>query len=176
MQIPFQYSLHIECKDKPLQHKEFLAQEGTDPRYKLAQRLVEDIPSDVTVLAYNMGFEKGVIKKLAQMYDELSPHLMKIHDNIQDLMIPFQKKDYYTPAMKGSYSIKHVLPALVPQMQERYKELNHIHNGTEAMQIYPKLATMQDKQKVSELREALLRYCELDTLAMVKILERLRKL
>jgi len=54
--------------------------------------------------------------------------------------------------------------------------LNHIHNGTEAMQIYPKLVTTQDKQKVSELREALLRYCELDTLAMVKILEKMRKL
>jgi len=176
MQIPFQYSLHVEQEDDALTHKEFLAKEGVDPRYELAKRLVEDIPTDVTVLAYNMGFEKGVIRKLAAMFEEFAPQLLAIHDNVKDLMTPFQKKEYYTPSMRGSYSIKYVLPALVPKMQEAYKELDLIHNGTEAMQIYPKLATMQDKQKVSELREALLRYCELDTLAMVKILERLKKL
>jgi hypothetical protein len=58
IQIPFQYSLHIEQKDGSLEHKEFLAVEGIDPRYELARRLVEDIPTKVTVLAYNMGFEK----------------------------------------------------------------------------------------------------------------------
>jgi len=174
MQIPFQYSLHIEFENKPLEHKEFLAIQGVDPRYELAKRLVADIPDDVTVLAYNMGFEKGVIKKLANMFEEFSVALMKIHDNVQDLMTPFQKKDYYTPSMKGSYSIKYVLPALVPEMKQAYKNLNHIHNGSDAMQIYPKLATMQNKDEMLELREALLRYCELDTLAMAKILDNLR--
>jgi len=98
---------------------------------------------------------------------------MQIHDNVQDLMTPFQKKDYYTPAMKGSYSIKYILPALVPEIQKAYSELEYIQNGTEAMQIYPRLSTMKDKEEVEKLREALLRYCELDTLAMVKILEKL---
>ena len=174
MQIPFQYSLHIEHQDKPLEHKEFLAKEGIDPRYELAKRLVEDIPTDVTVLAYNMSFEKGVIQKLAAMFDEFSSHLMAIHDNIHDLMIPFQKKDYYTPAMKGSYSIKYVLPALVPEMARAYKELDGVQNGGEAMQTYAKLAHMEDKEEVARLREALLRYCELDTMAMVKVLEKLK--
>jgi hypothetical protein len=122
-----------------------------------------------------MGFEKGVIKKLADMFDEFAIALMKIHDNIQDLMTPFQKKDYYTPSMKGSYSIKHILPALVPEMEKAYNALNYVQNGADAMQIYPKLADMKDKGEVAELREALLRYCELDTLAMVKILEKLRE-
>ena len=174
MQIPFQYSLHIEKENAPLEHKEFLATHGCDPRYELAKRLVADIPDDVTVLAYNMGFEKGVIEKLADMFEEFSVSLMKIYGNIQDLMTPFQKKEYYTPVMKGSYSIKHVLPALVPEMEKAYRDLNHIHNGSDAMQIYPLLATMKNKQEVAELREALLRYCELDTLAMVRILEKLR--
>ena len=88
MQIPFQYSLHIEQKDGSLMHKEFLAQEGIDPRYELAKKLIEDIPTDVTVLAYNMGFEKGVIRKLAAMFSEFASHLIAIHDNIQDLMTP----------------------------------------------------------------------------------------
>ena len=175
MQIPFQYSIHIENENAPIQHKEFLAEVGVDPRYELAKRLVADIPADVTVLAYNMEFEKSVINKLADMFDEFSVPLMKIHDNIQDLMTPFQKKDYCTPAMKGSYSIKHVLPALVPEMQKAYSALEYVKNGAEAMQIYPKLATMEDKQEVMKFREALLRYCELDTLAMVKVLEKLRE-
>jgi hypothetical protein len=158
-----------------LEHKEFLAEEGIDPRYELARRLVVDIPQDVTVLAYNMSFEKRVIKELAAMFDEFSSHLMAIHDNIQDLMKPFQKKDYSVPSMRGSYSIKYVLPALVPEMKNAYKELDGVQNGGEAMQTYPKLACMKDKEEVARLREALLRYCELDTMAMVKVLEKLKE-
>lgn len=72
MQIPFQYSLHyIEEENGKLQHKEFLAEPGIDPRRKLAERLVQDIPKNVCVTAYNMGFEKGVIKKLARALPRL---------------------------------------------------------------------------------------------------------
>lgn len=173
MQIPFQYSLHIEQQNGELVHKEFLAQEGIDPRYELAKRLVTDIPQNVTVLAYNMSFEKGVIKTLEAMFTEFATPLSAIHDNIHDLMIPFQKKYYYTPSMKGGHSIKLVLPALVPEMNNAYKELNGIHNGVEAMQAYAKLSSMEDKEEVAQLREALLKYCELDTLAMVKTLKAL---
>jgi len=175
MQIPFQYSLHIEQQNQDLEHKEFLAKEGIDPRYELAKRLVTDIPNDVNVLAYNMGFEKGVIRKLADMFEEFKEHLMCIHDNCKDLMVPFQKKDYYTPSMKGSYSIKYVLPSLVPDMAKAYRDLNYVQNGGDAMQTYPRLATMENKNEVKKLREALLRYCELDTLAMVRILDTLKK-
>jgi hypothetical protein len=90
-------------------------------------------------------------------------------------MTPFQKKHYYEPAMRGSYSIKYVLPALVPEMAQAYKELDGVQNGGDAMQTYAKLAEMEDKEEVARLREALLRYCELDTLAMVKILGKLRE-
>ena len=96
-QIPFQYSLHyIEQENKELQHKEFLSEAGIDPRRKLAESLVKDIPLNVCTLAYNMMFEKMVIKKLAQTFPDLSNHLMNIHDNIKDLMIPFKNRDYYT--------------------------------------------------------------------------------
>ena len=176
MQIPFQYSLHIQHKNGDLEHKEFLAKEGEDPRYELTKKLVEDIPTDATVLAYNMGFEKGVIKKLAEMFTEFAPRLMAIHDNIQDLMTPFAKKDYYLPSMKGSYSIKQILPALVPDMAKAYKELDFVQNGGQAMQTFAKLALIENKQELKKLREALLKYCELDTLAMVRILERLKEI
>lgn len=173
-QIPFQYSLHIEYEDGTLEHKEFLGEEGKDPRYELAHQLVEDIPADVTVLAYNMGFEKGVISKLAASFPELADHLLAINVNMQDLMVPFQKQYYVTPAMQGSYSIKYVLPALVPEMEEAYKNLDGIHNGGEAMNAYASLHLVENEIEVQKIRNALLEYCKLDTLAMVEVLKKLK--
>jgi len=174
-QIPFQYSLHIEHEDGRLEHREFLALDGIDPRKLLAQKLCEDIPRDVTVLTYNMSFEKGVIKKLALAYEALSPHLLAINENIKDLMIPFQQKHYVTPSMNGSYSIKYVLPALVPEMAEAYQELDGVQNGAEAMSAFAYMSKLDNVEK-EKMREALLAYCKLDTLAMVKVLEKLKEL
>ena len=115
-----------------------------------------------------------MIKNLSIDFPQFSDKLMVIYDNIKDLMIPFKNKDYNIPTMKGNYSIKHILPALVPDMAKAYKELDFIQNGSDAMDTYPKLATIKDKNEVARLRKALLNYCKLDTLAMVKILERLR--
>ena len=97
---------------------------------------------------------------------------MSIHDNMQDLMIPFQKKWYVTPSMQGSYSIKYVLPALVPEMEKAYKDLDLIHNGGEAMNAYANMSNLSNEDKIA-YRKALLEYCKLDTLAMVKILNKI---
>ena len=172
-QIPFQYSLHIEHENGTLEHKEYLALDGIDPREQLARRLIEDIPNDVTVLAYNMSFEKGVIQKLADSFSELSSHLLSINENMKDLMIPFQKKYYVTPDMNGSYSIKYVLPALVPELARAYKELDGVQNGSQAMNAFANMSKMEEGEK-RKMRTSLIEYCKLDTLAMVKILERLR--
>ena len=175
MQIPFQYSLHIEHADGRLEHREFLAEEGSDPREALARQLRADIPTDVTVLAYNMSFEKGVLTRLAQEHEELRDHLLAIAYNIKDLMTPFQQKHYVTPTMNGSYSIKYVLPALVPEMTEAYKSLDGVQNGSEAMNAFSNLEKLDAVEK-EKMREALLKYCELDTLAMVKILKKLKEI
>ncbi|TDJ86729.1 DUF2779 domain-containing protein [Campylobacter volucris] len=174
MQIPFQYSLHIDYKDK-LEHKEFLSECGVDPRYELAKNLINDIPKDVCVLAYNASFEKGVIRNLALVFPEFSEHLLNIEKNIKDLMIPFQNKDYYHYKMQGSYSIKKVLPALIPDMEQAYNDLNLIHNGSEAMQSFEAMQNMSENERKA-YRKALLEYCKLDTLAMVKILKHLEEL
>lgn len=173
-QIPFQFSLHfIESENAPLQHTEFLAEPGIDPRKELAERLCTDIPKNVCVTAYNMGFEKGRIKELAKLYPELAEHLMNIHDNIVDLMIPFQKKHYYQKEMRGSYSIKYVLPALFPNEPElNYLNLEGVHNGSEASETFRKLNKMNTIEQKKH-REYLLKYCKLDTFAMVKIWQRL---
>ena len=174
MQIPFQYSLHIlETKDGNLRHREFLAEEGTDPRKELAQRLCADIPKNVCVLAYNMGFEKGRIRELAELSGDLSAHLMKIHDNVKDLMLPFQKRAFYSREMGGSYSIKQVLPALCPDDAELdYHALDLVHDGGEAMTAYTELPGKTPEER-RRIRAALRAYCRLDTLAMVRILKKL---
>ena len=173
-QIPFQFSIHKEDGKGNLEHFEFLAEVGADPRYELALNLIKFIPQDACVLAYNMGFEKGVIKRLATNYPQISNELMAIHDNIKDLMAPFASKSYYHPKMQGSYSIKYVLPALVPEFKSAYKDLNLIHNGGEAMQAYENMTRMSADEREA-YRKALLAYCKLDTLAMVKVLEKLRE-
>ncbi|WP_024953490.1 DUF2779 domain-containing protein [Sulfurospirillum arcachonense] len=173
-QIPFQYSLHVEHSDGVLEHYEFLADVGVDPRRALAEQLVKNIPLHVNTLAYNMSFEKGVIKRLAEQFEDLSEHLMHIHENMKDLMTPFQKKHFVTPSMQGSYSIKYVLPALVPEFEKAYKELEGIQNGSQAMRAFASLH-VKSEQEQKEIRKQLLAYCELDTLAMVKILKKLKE-
>lgn len=176
-QIPFQYSLHyIEKEDGELFHKEFLAESGIDPRRKLAEQLIKDIPKDVCITAYNMGFEKGRILELAENFPDLKEHLLNIHDHIQDLMIPFSDRMYYCKEMQGSYSIKYVLPALFPDDPELdYHNLPLIHNGGEAMDIFPKIKDMP-KEEQEKTRYGLLKYCELDTYAMVKVWEKLKEI
>ena len=174
MQIPFQYSLHYKLDENGnLEHKEFLAEANKDPRRKLAEQLIKDIPENVCVIAYNMMFEKMVIKNLANLYEDLKEHLMNIYDNMYDLMIPFKDRNYYTKEMEGSYSIKYVLPALFPNDESlNYHNLDMIHNGEEAMNMYANLEKY-NKEEQQKIRECLLKYCELDTLAMVKIYEKL---
>lgn len=176
MQIPFQYSLHyIKEKNSKLEHCEFLAEPNIDPRRTLAEKLVHDIPKDSCILAYNMMFEKMVIKNLALLYKDLSDHLMNIYNNMQDLMIIFQKRDYYTKEMYGSYSIKYVLPALFPNDPELdYHNLELIHNGGEASSNYANLANLP-KEEQDKIKESLLKYCKLDTYAMVKIWNKLNE-
>ena len=175
-QIPFQYSLHyIEHEGGELKHKEFLAESGTDPRRELAEQLCRDIPMNVCVTAYNKAFECTRLKELAGYFPDLAEHLLNIKENIVDFLVPFQSGWYYNRAMGGSFSIKSVLPALFPNEPDLdYSKLRGVHNGGEAMTIFPKIQYM-DPEEQAEAREDLLRYCERDTYAMVKVWEDLKR-
>ena len=93
-----------------------------------------------------------------------------------DFLDPFRAGYYYLPAMGGSFSIKKVLPALFPNdSQLDYVNLTGcVHNGGDAMTIFPKIKDMTP-EKQQEARQALLDYCHLDTLAMVRIWEKLEE-
>jgi hypothetical protein len=117
-----------------------------------------------------MGFEKSRIEALAQDFPEYERELMAIHDRIVDLMIPFQRRWYYHPEFKGRYSIKNILPVLIPSL--RYDALD-IQDGSAAGLVYSQLK-YQDEDTKQMQRKQLLAYCELDTLAMVRVLDYLK--
>lgn len=172
-QIPFQYSLHYRAgRDAELKHFEFLGEQGRDPRHEFIQRLLTDTVGKGDILVYNAQFEKSVLNALKKDFPEFAELIDERLSRIKDLMQPFQQKDYYHPAMKGSHSIKNVLPAVAPDL--KYEGMK-IPNGTVAMSAYEQLQTETDMFKILETRDALLEYCRLDTLAMVKILETLEK-
>ena len=175
-QIPFQYSLHyMEREGGELRHKEFLAESGTDPRRAVAEALCRDIPADACVTAFHKSTECGILRKLAEEFPDLADHLNAVAGNVVDLLVPFQSGWYYRKEIGGSFSIKSVLPAICPDDPELdYHELDGIHNGTEAMGMYPKMKDMEPEER-EKLRRSLLAYCRLDTLAMVKVWEELKR-
>ena len=175
-QIPFQYSLHyIEREGGEVLHREFLAESGTDPRRAVAEALCRDIPADVCVTAFHKSTECGILRKLAEQFPDLADHLNAVAEHVADLLVPFQSGWYYRKEIGGSFSIKSVLPAICPDDPELdYHELDGIHNGTEAMSRYPKMKDMEPEER-EKVRRSLLAYCRLDTLAMVKVWEELKR-
>ena len=173
-QIPFQYSLHIiPERGAQLEHREFLADENDENLIRhFAESMISDMPEDGSVIVYNKGFEASRNREIARMYPDLASEMERINSNIVDLMVPFRARDYYTREMRGSYSIKYVLPALYPDDPELdYSNLPVVHNGGEASEAFLSLKgkTPDEREKI---RRGLLDYCRLDTLAMVKIWEK----
>ena len=173
-QIPFQYSLHIVHEDGTMEHKEFLGDENSDTRGALIVQMLEDITPSGSIVAYSKSFEMTQIKNLALFKPEQSSALLALNERFVDLAYIFQKKYYYHPKFKGKYSIKVVLPTLFPNDDELdYKKLGSIQNGGDAMDTFANLYLLKDKSKIDEIKKDLLAYCRLDTLAMVRIWERL---
>ena len=173
-QIPFQYSVFLKkSKDSEAEHFEFLAESGIDPRKKFIENLLKVTKGKGDVLVYNKTFEITRLNEIARDFPEYADEIEKLVSRIKDLMIPFQKKYYYAPEMKGSYSIKAVPPALVPELS--YEELE-INEGGLASVAYESLQTETDLMFIAEIKQQLLEYCKLDTLGMVRILEQLEEL
>ncbi len=173
-QMPFQYSLHILHEDGTMEHKEFLGDENSDPRTELIENMLRDITPTGTIVAYNQGFEKGVIRGLATLRPAYHDRLLVLNERFVDLIVPFRRRGYYHPHFNGSFSLKSVLPALFPDDEELdYKKLD-IQNGGMAMDTFANLHLLKDKSQRETIRKALLDYCRLDTLAMVRILQKLK--
>ena len=171
-QMPFQYSAHYE-NGQDIEHFEFLADPFKDPREYFVKSLIDDMKNEGDILVYNIAFERGRLNELIALYPQYASDLESIIKRMKDLMIPFKNKWYYTPSMKGSYSIKSVLPSLCPDFS--YKNLE-INNGSLASSSYVLIKSLNNLDKVNKIKYDLLEYCKMDTLAMVKILDVLKKI
>lgn len=172
-QIPFQYSLHIvktyQVTNSPI-HQVFLGIPPSDPRPEFIKSLLEHLGDIGSIIVWNKTFEMCRLKEIARDFPKYSAQIDQVLERVVDLMVPFRRKHLYTPDMNGSYSLKAVLPALVPDLS--YSGLE-IQEGGSASLTYESLYYDTDPESVAKKRENLLKYCELDTLSMVKILEHL---
>jgi hypothetical protein len=169
--ITFQYSLHVLSKDGDLEHFEYLHTKKSDPIPYLLDSLKEHIRDEGSIVVWNKGFEGGRNKHMGKLYPEYEDFCKGMNDRLFDLMDVFRENLYDDPRFKGSYSIKSVLPVLVPEL--RYEKLD-IQNGAMAMASWYDFVFKEEKDK--KVVNDLLKYCELDTLAMVRVFEELKKI
>ncbi|MBI5241428.1 MAG: DUF2779 domain-containing protein [Elusimicrobia bacterium] len=167
--LPFQASLHVQAEPGgKAEHREYLGDPKSDPRPGLVEFLVDGIGPKGSVVAYNIGFEGGRLAELAAAFPKQAKALAGIQKRLWDLIVPFRRSLFVHPDMRGSASMKAVLPALVPGMD--YEHLD-ISDGVMAFLAYEalmagKVSAAQAKKTMAALRE----YCGQDTLGMVEIL------
>ena len=139
----------------------------------MAQARLGEAGEGGDVLVYSQSFEGTRLRVLAHPPPGQAAGLEALGDRLRDLMEVFRQRRYYHPAMQGSYSIKAVLPALVPELG--YDDLP-IADGTAAMLAFAALPREPDPARVEQNRQELRDYCQRDTLAMVRIVEALQEL
>jgi hypothetical protein len=172
-QVPFQFSIHLLHElGGALEHHEFLADGATNPQKEFLEKLLATVPRDACIVVWNKGFEISRLKELADAFPERSSETDHLINNIHDLMVPFRDKSFYHWQFNGSYSIKVVLPALVPELS--YDNLE-IGDGGTASSEWLRMIQSNDEEK-SAIQKQLLQYCNLDTLAMVRILEKIKEM
>ncbi|MEJ2007193.1 MAG: DUF2779 domain-containing protein [Acidobacteriota bacterium] len=167
--IPFQWSVHVRRKpESELEHYEFLAEDASDPRAAFLKNLRQVIGDTGHILVYNKAFESGVLGKLAERFPEHKPAVNRLQARLWDLL-PVIRSHTYHIEYRGSFSLKYVLPALVPEMS--YEAMG-VSEGEEAGAVWDAMIhgrlTEEEKKKA---KRDLLAYCCQDTLAMVRLLE-----
>jgi len=174
-QTPFQWSVHVQLpRAKKLQHHEFLAEENGDPRLPFLTNLLEVLEQHPTapIVVYNQAFEKARLTELGAAFPKYAKRIGAVNERLWDLL-PVVRNHVYHPAFRGSFSIKMVLPALVPDMG--YENMP-IADGMAASAAYIQMRGQSvTAQEISALRAGLLAYCGQDTLAMKRVIEELQR-
>jgi hypothetical protein len=169
--IPFQWSDHILYQDGKLKHHEYLCNEDKDPREEFSRTLIDALETEGSIVIYT-SYETGVLNSLIEHFPQYADKLQSVIDRFVDLYAII-RRNYYHPKFYGSFSLKYVLPALIPKMS--YENLS-IQDGMQASLDYLRMidpATSEDEK--TRIRDDLLIYCGQDTLAMVKIRDELLK-
>lgn len=169
-QIPFQFSVHVVQKKgaKP-EHFSFLADGTNDPRPEFMARLKDVMGTKGSVIAYNAGFETGILRKCAEVLPQYKNWVESINERMIDLLQPFRAFAYYHPAQDGSCSIKNVLPAMTGKS---YDDME-IGDGGMASSEYYRITFTEDNKDKDKVRKYLEEYCGQDTMGMVNIVNKL---
>ena len=166
-QIPFQFSVHTLDSDEVMNSDAFLDLTGEDPSRRFAEALLRACAEPWPLFVYNAAFEKTRVAELAARFADLSDALVEINSRVVDLL-PVAQQRYYHPSQAGSWSIKVVLPAIEPDLS--YEALDGVKDGGAAMAAYREAIHAQTSlERCDEIRHQLLKYCALDTYAMVRL-------
>ncbi|MGB5926513.1 MAG: DUF2779 domain-containing protein [Dehalococcoidia bacterium] len=172
--IPFQFSLHVIEDDasEPVHHS-FLADGREDPRPQILRELQRLLGSEGRIIAYNAGFEEGILRELVEAFPEYTHWLEGILTRMVDLLFPFTNFHYYNASQKDTASLKKVLPAVTGK---GYEEMG-IGAGMDASIAFVRITCGDATQEeISQVRADLLKYCKLDTEGMIWVVDKLREL
>lgn len=171
-QVVVQFSYHEQQTDGSYSHKAYLAEGPGDPREELAIQLLDATRSAERIVMYS-SFERTRIRELAQWVPRLATELNALEQKLVDLL-PVIQNHVYHPRFEGSFSIKKVLNPLVPDLT--YNDLAIVDGQEASVEIARLLFVAHKVEDRDQLRRDLLAYCERDTWAMVRLLEKLREL
>jgi hypothetical protein len=169
--IPVQWSNHIELQSGEIIHHEFLHGEATEPRRQWAERLLESLGAQGTIVVYS-SYEEAMMRQVAEAFPELRKVFSAVIKRLWDLY-PVIKEHYYHPAFQGSYSIKSVLPVMVPELS--YRDLLIQEGAQAASEYYRMVFIEEDWIEQARIKDALLQYCARDTMAMVRLRRALKE-
>ena len=176
-QIPFQFSVHKIDKKGKKTHYSFIASGEKDPRKKFINAIKRKLGTKGSIIVYNQAFEQSRLKEIGEFFPLEKEGVTKLIERMVDLLIPFRNFNYYDRKQEGSASIKYVLPALT---NASYKDME-IANGGQASIRYAYIThgdikgNKANKEEAKKVREDLKKYCELDTEAMILILNKLKE-
>lgn len=166
--IPFQWSCHLRKDSANLVHDEFLDVSGSSPLREFAESLLKALGEEGPIFVYS-HYEKRILKELTAFFPDVARDLENLANRLVDLY-RIVKHNYYHPEMKGSFSIKSVLPTITSG--PTYQTIGQVADGAAAQEAYLEMihpGTSQERQ--SDLRKSLLDYCGLDTMALVEIVD-----
>ena len=165
-QLVFQWSCHVEELPGKLEHREFLDASGGAPMRAAAEALLAALGDKGPVFVYH-DFEKWRLVEMAQLFPDLAPALEGVTGRLVDLL-RLTRDHYGHPALQGSYSLKVVLPTIAPELD--HAQLDDVHDGLSAQAAFHEaLAPDTTEERRALIRVALLKYCALDTLALVRV-------
>ena len=169
-QLPFQWSCHVEQESGSIEHTKFLDTSGNAPMRAFCETLIDAVGKEGPICMYS-NYERTILKSMQLRFPDMEEALQNIIERLYDLLIPI-RKHYFHRDLQGSYSIKKVLPSVVPELN--YDDLDNVQDGMMAQQAFLEIIHPDtSNERKQTLTDSLLQYCELDSYAMVKLVHNL---